>query len=234
MAKIILFGLTPMSEVMLSSLSQDSVHQAVAFTVDGKYVTEDSFCGLPVIPFETIERTHPPDEYEMLICLGFRDANRLRANKFAEAKAKGYKLVTYISPRASVRPGVVLGENCFVDDFAVLMPFSRIGNDVFINGGCFIGHHSIVDDHCFLAAHAIVLGCSRIGTYSILGPNSTVKDLVSVADSCIIGTGVQITKDTKSGQVYVADPPRLLKKSADNLRTWVTWSSGLHKNRGSE
>lgn len=224
MAKVILFGLTEMSEMMLFYLTHDSAHQVAAFTVDEKYLSQDCFCGLPVLPFESIEKSHPPSDFDMGVLLGFKDVNRLRANKYAEAKTKGYRMISYISSKATTWPGIVIGDNSYVFEQSVIMPFSKIGNNVFISIGCLVGHHSSVADHAFLSAHTVVLGGANIGSYCILGANSTIKDYVTVADSCVIGVGAEITKNTRSSQVYVSAAPQLLSKSSDQLRNWVTWS----------
>jgi len=229
MARVILFGLTDMSEVMHFYLTHDSDHEVEAFTVDEKYLDQESFCGLPVLPFETIESTYPPDEFEMGVLLGFKEVNRLRATKYAEAKAKGYKMLTYVSSKAITWPGASIGENSFIFEQSVLMPFSRIGNNVFVSIGSLVGHHSIISDHCFLSAHSVVLGGVTIGAHCILGANSTIKDYITVGDSCVIGVGAEITKNTKHGQVYVSDSPKLLKWSSDQLKDWVTWPNVQRK-----
>ncbi|HAM51434.1 MAG TPA: UDP-glucose 4-epimerase [Nitrospiraceae bacterium] len=231
MAKVVLFGLSETTELIHFYLCHDSDHQVVAFTVDEKYLTQKSFCGLPVLPFEEIEKTHPPENYHMGVFLGFRDVNRLRANKYAEAKSKGYTMITYISSKAITWPGAVIGENCYVFEQTLIAPFATLGNNVVALAGCLIGHHSIISDHCFLSARTVVLGCSKVGNYCVLGANSTVKDLVTVADSCVVGVGAEITKNTQPSQVYVSDPPRLLEKSSEQLSRWITWSAGHGKRR---
>ncbi len=223
MSRVILFGLTEMSEMMHFYLTHDSDHEVAAFTVDEDYLECESFCGLPVLPFETIESTYPPDEYEMGVLLGFKDVNRLRASKYAEAKAKGYKMITYVSSKAITWPGASIGENSYIFEQGVLMPFSRIGNDVVVSIGCLVGHHSIICDHSFLSAHSVVLGGVTIGTHCILGANSTIKDYITVGDSCVIAVGTSITKNTRHGQVYVSASPELLRWSSDQLKDWVTW-----------
>lgn len=223
MGRVILFGLTEMSEMMHFYLTHDSDHEVAAFTVDEEYLNHESFCGLPVLPFKTIESAYPPDEFEMGVMLGFKDVNRLRATKYAEAKAKGYKMLTYVSSKAIIWPGASIGENSYIFEQSVIMPFSRIGNNVVVSINSLVGHHSIISDHTFLSAHSVVLGCVTVGAYCILGANSTIKDFITVGESCVIGVGTVITKNTKDGQVYVSDSPKLLKWSSDELKDWITW-----------
>ena len=55
--------------------------------------------------------------------------NNIREKKFFEAKAKGYKLASYISKNAIVNSK--LGENCLVADGVIINPFSKIGSNNF-------------------------------------------------------------------------------------------------------
>ncbi|NJR44270.1 hypothetical protein HC761_02265 [bacterium] len=34
-------------------------------------ITADRFCGLPVVPFEDLERSHPPAAHEMFVAVGY-------------------------------------------------------------------------------------------------------------------------------------------------------------------
>jgi sugar O-acyltransferase (sialic acid O-acetyltransferase NeuD family) len=179
--------------------------------------------GLPVVPFEEIEQSHPPADHRMSILLGFRDVNRLRARKYQEAKAKGYALVNYVSSRAIVYPDLVLGDNCHIHEGSVVQPFARLGSDVVLGPGTMVGHHSRIDNHCFVAAQATVLGRSAVGSHCVLGANSTIVDGVIVASHCIVGAGAVITRNTQEGEVYIGSAPRLLSKSSGDLAPLLTW-----------
>jgi sugar O-acyltransferase (sialic acid O-acetyltransferase NeuD family) len=220
--KVVLFGNAKVASLNYFYLNHDSPYEVVAFTVDQAYIKEDTFCGLPVVPFEEIESIYPPDEYKMSAALGFRKVNRFRAEKYSQAKAKGYELISYVSSRATTWPGLVVGENCFIYESSVVGPFAKIGNNVVIAGGI-IGHHSVIMDHCFLAAGSVVLGGVTVEPYCVLGANSTIKDKITIARECIIGAGVTVTKDTIERGVYMSKSAELLPKRSDELSTWLTW-----------
>jgi sugar O-acyltransferase (sialic acid O-acetyltransferase NeuD family) len=222
MEKVVLFGNAGVAKMNHFYLSHDSPYEVAAFTVDREYVKEDTLLGLPVVPFEDVESILPPSEYKMAVPLGFRKVNRFRAEKYSQAKAKGYELISYVSSRASTWPGLVVGDNCFIYENSAIGPFAAIGNNVIIAGGK-VGHHSIIEDHCFLAAYAVVLGGVIVGPYCVLGANSTIKDRITVARECIIGAGALITKDTIERGVYVSEPAELVPKRSDELSTWLTW-----------
>jgi sugar O-acyltransferase (sialic acid O-acetyltransferase NeuD family) len=203
-------------------LTHDSPYEVVAFTVDREYVKEETLCRLPVVPFEEVASLYPPDEYKMLVAILFGRVNKTRADKYSQAKAKGYELISYVSSKAITWPGLVMGDNCIILEHSAVGPFVEIGNDVIISGSS-VGHHSVIKDHCFLASNAVVLGCVTIEPYCFLGANSTVRDSIVIARECIIGPGVSITKNPPERSVYIAKPSELLPKPSNELGAWLTW-----------
>src|SRR5437667_12203173 len=119
--------------------------------------------GLPVEPFEELERQYAPAEHSFYAALVYTQLNRLRARLYRAAKAKGYAPASYISPRAFVWRNVLLGEHCFIFEDNVIQPFVTVGNDVVLWSGNHVGHHSAIGDHCFLSSHVVVSGCCAIG-----------------------------------------------------------------------
>jgi sugar O-acyltransferase (sialic acid O-acetyltransferase NeuD family) len=226
MAKVVIFGATDAALLNHFYLTHDSPHEVVAFTVDRNYVKEETLCGLPVVPFEEIESTYPPSEYKMFVAIFYGRVNRTRAEKYAQTKAKGYELISYISTKAVVWPGLVVGDNCFIGENCSIGPFVKIGNDVSISPGTVVGHDGIIKDHCFLAAHVAMLGCVTIEPYCFLGANCTIRNDVVIARECIIGAGVAINKHTQERGVYVGSSAQLLPKTSDVLSKWLTWPLG--------
>jgi sugar O-acyltransferase (sialic acid O-acetyltransferase NeuD family) len=217
LSKVVLFGNARFAEMNHFYLSHDSPHEVVAFTVDGSHIQQDELRGSPVVPFEEITQRYPPDEYLMAVPLGLKRVNQLRAEKFEQARAKGYRFVTYVSSRAVMWPGSTIGENCFVYENVVLKPFARLGRDVIVEAGSVVGHHTEIQDHCFLGPNSVVLGESTIESYCIIGANAMVREWVRVASGCIIGAGALITRDTRPGGVYLAPASEMLPGSSAEL-----------------
>lgn len=230
MDRVIIFGNGQEAEMNYIYLTHSSPYEVAAFTVDRAYIKEDMLLGLPVVPFEDIESVYPPDEFKMSLLISYRKLNRLRAEKYDQAKAKGYELISYVSPKAVTWPGLVMGDNCYIAENSVICPFAEIGNNVFIGAGSLVGHHSVIKDHCFVAPHAVILGSATIEPYCLIGANSTIRDGgVIVARECIIGAGVSITADTREKGVYINRAAELLPKPSNELSTWLTWSVKSHK-----
>jgi len=117
--RVVMFGLGQLSSLAWYCLTHDSPHEIVAFTVDGAYMDRAEFEGLPVVAFEDVENRFPPGDYAMLVPIGARAANGLRADKYGEARQKGYSFPSYVSSRALTWPDLVIGENSRPDDMIV-------------------------------------------------------------------------------------------------------------------
>lgn len=204
MNNLLLFGTGKIAEVAYYYITNDSPYKIKAFTVDEKFITRKDMFGLPVIPFEEVENIYPPDEFKMLVAVGYLDLNKFRAAKYSEAKIKGYKLISYVSSRASNFGNVEIGDNCFILENQAIQPCSMIGNNVTIWSGNHIGHHSSIGDHCFLTSQIVVSGNTIIEPYCFIGVNVSIGHGIVIGRESIIGAGSLITKSTKEKSVYIA------------------------------
>ena len=138
-------------------------------------------------------------------------SNRVRENKFNQAKNKGYHLVNYVSSKATVWPDLSIGENCFILEDNTIQPFVTIGDNVTLWSGNHIGHHARINSNCFISSHVVISGGVVIGKNCFLGVNATTNDHISIGDNCIIGSGAIVTKSTSSNGVYVETRQNYLK-----------------------
>ena len=164
--------------------------------------------------------------------MSYRNMNKLRAEKYYQAKAKGYDLISFVSPHAVTWPGLVIGDHCFIGDNAVICPFAEIGNNVFIGPGSLIGHHCVIKDHSFISPNAVILGSTTIEPYCLIGANSTIRDGgITIARECVIGAGVSITANTRERGVYMNKRAELLQKPSNQMSTLLTWAMKPHKHK---
>lgn len=212
--KLVIVGDSAFAEIALEYFEVDTEYRVVAFSVEEKYLTKKRLHGLPVVDFETLERFFSPDEYDVFVAIVYTQMNRLRTRLMVEAKAKGFKLASYISPSAFVWRNVALGEHCFIFEDNTIQPFVSIGNNVVLWSGNHIGHHSKIDDNCFISSHVVISGFSTIGKNSFLGVNSTISNNINVAIDNWIGPSVTIIKNTGEGELYGAPPATASKISA--------------------
>jgi sugar O-acyltransferase (sialic acid O-acetyltransferase NeuD family) len=193
--QIIVFGTGEIAELADFYFTHDSEYDVSGFTVDGAYLKQSEFRGRPVVPFEQVSERFPPAAYGLFVALSYAKLNAVRAEKVAAARAKDYRLVSYLSSRATVFPGFELKENCFILEDNTVQPFTRIGANVTLWSGNHIGHHSIVEDDVFVASHVVVSGGVRIGQGSFVGVNVTIRDHVSIGKQCVLGAGALVLEN---------------------------------------
>ncbi len=204
MSKVIIFGSGQTAETVYHYLINDSNHKIVAFTADAEFIKKKTFMGLPLIPFNTIEKAFPPTEFNMFVAMSYHNLNRLRAIKYNQAKQKKYRLISFISTKSGIVGDIQIGDNCFILESQTIQPYVKIGNNVFIWGGVLVGHHSKIGDHSWLTSESCIGGNSIIGPYCFLGMNSTIGHMVNVGRESFIGAGTLVTKNTKEKSVYIA------------------------------
>lgn len=217
--ELVIFGAAEIAQLAYFYFSTDSSYKVIAFTVDQDYFRENSFCNLPVVPFESIFDEFSPNKHDMFIAVGYSQLNCLRKKKYLQAKSMGYTLASYISSRATVLNEGKVGDNCFILENNTIQPFVSIGNNVTLWSGNHIGHHSNISDHCFIASHAVISGGVDIGESCFIGVNATLRDHIKVGERCIVGAGATLLTNAESGGVYLGSaserspiPSSILKK----------------------
>lgn len=218
MSKVIIFGNTLTAELALYYLQNDSPHEVVAFTVQEEYLTENTYHGLPVVPFETLQNTYPPAEYKLFVPLTERKMNQLREDIYNEGKAKGYRYISYISSKATVLTENI-GENCFILEDNTIQPYVTIGNNCVLWSGNHIGHHSVIGDHVFFTSHVVLSGRCVVGNNCFFGVNATIRDKATLGKGTLIAMGANLTKQlTDDWSIWKGNPAKvasILSKDID-------------------
>ena len=215
MNNVIIFGDRDISELAHYYLTCDSPHRPVAFTVEKKYITQEKFCGLPVIPFENIHQEFPPESFRFFAPIYASDMNRLKERITKEIKLKGYEFISYISSKAHTW-NAEIGENAFIMQGNNIEPFCKVGKNLVMWSSSHIGHHSVVGDNIFMSTNVVVCGHNNIGNNCFLGTNCTTKDQLKVAPFTFIGQDSSVIKDiTEEGGLWWGCPAKRIKSAFD-------------------
>lgn len=223
MKKVVIFGLTQFAEILVHFLkAESSGYEVVALTADNKYLPLDnkmlapSLQDLPVVPFEEVEKSYPPDEYGMFLCIGYTSMNMARQQKYNETKCKGYQVMSYIHPTAVVLTEE-LGEGTIIMENATIGAFVKMGTGNVVWAAAHIAHHTVVEDFNFFTISVGVAGNIKIGCNCFFGNNCTIKNAIEIADRTLVGADCYLSKSTLPDQVYVPARTVLLenKKSLD-------------------
>ena len=187
--KLIIFGCSEIAHFAKFYFNQTDEYSVIAVTIDGNFISDSVFEGLPVVPFEDMPSLYGNAEHDLFIAIGYSKLNSLRKAKFLEAKTMGYSCPSYISPQATILNQFNFGENCFILEDNTIQPFVSIGDNVTLWSGNHIGHHSTIKSHSFITSHSVISGGVEIGEQCFVGVNSTLRNHIKIGDRCVIGAG---------------------------------------------
>jgi acetyltransferase-like isoleucine patch superfamily enzyme len=63
----------------------------------------------------------------------------------------------------------------------------------------------------------VISGQVRVGEYTFIGVNVTVRDSISIGKSNVLGAGALIMKSTKDNAVYVPERTKVFPKTSDQI-----------------
>lgn len=218
--KAVIFGTGSFAEIVHYFLERDSDYEVVAFAVTESSVQQAEYRRLPTILFEDVKKKYPPDQFEMFIAIGYARMNQVRERFFTEAKEKGYRLLTYISSKATYWGENDIGENVFIFEDNTIQPFVTVGDDVIMWSGNHVGHRATIGPHCFLTSHVVISGHCKVGARCFFGVNATIADDITIADDNLIGPGALIQKDTGPSEVYMAERAKKFPKGSGSFFRW--------------
>lgn len=214
---LVIFGVGDYAQQMHHYFGTSDSHRVVGFTVDAAYLNEPTFCGLPVIPFETLTTVAGPSQCDLYVAIGYNGVNEVRRVKYLAAKALGYTLARFVHPTAVVARGVALGDNTFIAELTVVKPFATLGCNLQIGGCVHIGHNVVVRDHVFFAAGAKLCGFVEVGERCFIGANATLRDRITIGERCVVGAGAVILSDCAPDGVYRATATERFARSSATL-----------------
>src|SRR5262249_42417479 len=217
MTDLVIFGAGDIARLAHVYFTTDSDYRVAAFCVDREYRKADTFQGLPLVDAADVDRLFPAASHHMFVALSYARMNRIRAEKYAAAKSRGYTLASYVSSRATVLTTHPFGDNCFILEDNTIQPFVRIGNDVTLWSGNHVGHDSTIGDHTFVTSHVVISGNCTIGESCFIGVNATLRNSIRIADRTLVGAGAVIMGDTREGGVYLPERAKLFSKTSDEI-----------------
>ena len=216
MKKILLAGNAITAEILLDYLTADSRYEVAGLTVDDSYVESDRIQGLQTTPFSKLEQQYRPNDYLVIMAMGYADLNQSRESMYFRLKEKGYDIETYVHPDALIYTKEPLGKGSVILPSAVLEPHVKLGENSMVWCNATLAHHSTVADHCWIASGTVISGKASVERNSFVGVNATVVNEVVVGQYNIIGGGALITKSTKPSTVHLARSGEELRFSSQD------------------
>ncbi len=209
MKHIVIFGIKEAARLACGYLRHDTDLVPVAYTVTQAFMPQElELDGLPIVPFESIVDRFPPDRHAFIAPMSYRSHNRHRARTFTDIRSLGYRTISYVSPRATLCPGVAIGTNTMVLEGTVISPRCVIGDNVMIQAGCVIAHDVRIGDHAFLAPGAVLAGSVDVGSYAFIGAGGVIRDRVRLGEGSFLAMGSVVRNDTEAWTHHDGNPAR--------------------------
>src|SRR2546430_16982342 len=87
--KLIIIGDSAFAEIAYEYFMHDSDYEVVAFSVESDYLKRGELFGLPVVPFEQVERFSLPKEILFFGAKVYTVLNKLKTRLYRKVKKKG-------------------------------------------------------------------------------------------------------------------------------------------------
>jgi sugar O-acyltransferase (sialic acid O-acetyltransferase NeuD family) len=205
--KQIVYGCSSLTQTLAYFLRLNE-WEVAAFTVDARHLKETTFDGAPVCAFEDLPKKFAPDEFDVIVPLGWSGMNALRTTKYKQAKAMGYKTPGFIAPLSRVLSPYSENTNTVIYGGVFIHPFVTLGDNITLSGMAQIGHHSTIGNDVFIAMGVTMGGECKIGNNVVIGLGAILRSGITVGDGAFIGMGSVVTQDVPPNTVYVGNPAR--------------------------
>lgn len=215
--QVVIFGDTKFAELIKYYCDQDSKLDVRCFTVDRAHMRHNHLCGLPVYPFEEIEKLYSQQEVAFVLAIGYRKMNQIRQMVADKIRQKGFQLASLVHPTAVIADNAAIGDGSIIFEGVVVEPFAALGvaNIVWCNSS--ISHHVRMGNYNYVAPGVSISGDVLIGSNCFFGSNSTVKNGVTIDDFALVGASAYVSNEIAKYGVIVPQKSIVLrdKRSLD-------------------
>lgn len=219
MRNIVIFGDSSFAERISIYIREEKQDKLVAFTLDKDRITRTTIDGVPIIPFDELNRHLGINSFEIILGIGYTRMNDLREMIYNKCIELGYKVGSYVSSNAIVYASDI-GNGTIILPYAMIGPRSKIGKCVFFESSSILSHDNIIGDFNFISTNVVMGGNARIGNHCFIGLHSTIKNSITLPDYTFVGAGSNVIKVFSSDiyGVYVGNPAkRLINKNPFDL-----------------
>lgn len=108
-----------------------------------------------------------------------------------------------------IAPDVPVGEGTVFLPGSIVMPGSRIGENVIINTAASVDHDCVIEDGVHIAPGSRLCGNVHVGRGSLLGAGTIVVPGVRIGRDVFVHAGQVVTRDVPDGTIVRGSKPRL-------------------------
>ena len=205
------------ARMMARYLNASKDTDILCFTVNESLISSRLIDGIPVLSAQEIHEIYKPCDYRLIMGIGYRNMNQIKAREFRRYKDMGYTFENYIHPTAIIGNDVILGEGNNIFEGVIVQQGVKIGDANLIYGGSIISHESEIGNFNSFSVKTCVAGCTKIGNNCFIGANSTIRDHIAISDYTLVGAAAYVSEGTNPYDVIVPEKSSVLigKNSLD-------------------
>lgn len=192
--KIIIVGLGTTATDAYQFIERHGLYEVLGFAVHSEYKTTDTYLEHKVYSLERLEEEIGNSDFSVFIAILWNSLNSDRKNVYEYCKSKHYHIANLVSPTSIIR-GRIEGDNCWINDFAVIQSNTTLKSNIIIRDFSLLGNDCVIESHCFIGVHTVVGGNSTIGEQTFVGMNVTIFDDVAIGKKCIVGAGTVVKRN---------------------------------------
>ena len=126
-------------------------------------------------------------------------------------KARGANFYTLVNKTAVVHENTVLGDGCYVGEFALIGTEATIGEGCLIQAYSIIGHDCRIGDYVRIDTHSIIIGGVEIKSRATVHTAAVVSHKVVVGEDATVAACSFVIRKVKNGTTVAGNPAKLLE-----------------------
>ena len=126
-------------------------------------------------------------------------------------KAKGAQFYTLINKTAIVHEHTILGEGCYVGEFALIGTEATIGKGCLIQAYSIIGHDCKIGNYVRIDTHSVIIGGVEIQNRATIHTAAVVSHKVVVGEEAVVAACSFVIKKVKPGTTVCGKKAKMLQ-----------------------
>ncbi|WP_421941601.1 NeuD/PglB/VioB family sugar acetyltransferase [Pedobacter sp.] len=207
--RIAIIGADELGKLIAYHAIEDSGYEVVGYYDDFK--TNTSFDGYPILgKTGSVIKDFEAGKFDkIIIAIGYNHMDA-RASIFETFKNK-IPFANIIHSSAYIDKQCKLGEGIFILPKVAVDMGTEIDDNVLLNTGTIVAHHTKIGKHSFVAPGVHFAGLINVGEKCFIGIGAIIKDCITIENSSVIGAGSLVLKDTEKHSVSIGSPAKIIK-----------------------
>lgn len=181
--------------------------------IDPKGPDVEKTLNIPVVGADDdLERLRREGWNYAFVTLGSVGNTTLRRKLSGKLQSLDYRIPNIIDPTAVIARDVILEKGIFIGKRAVVNARSRIEEGAIVNTAAVIEHDCEIGAFAHISPGCTLCGGVRVGADSHIGAGSVVRQLITIGDRVLAGSGSNIVKPLPDDVVAYGNPCKVVNK----------------------